>query len=152
MSTEDNKRLIVDFQDRVRAGDIDHAYELITDDFCWEIMGDSVIGGRHDKEGFRKILRAVSTVFPEPPHWDPIGLIAEGDRVAAEAQASGTAYSGFEYRNRYHMLVTCRDGKMCEVKEFMDTKHLLDLMASMKEYNAASSATAPNPPAREHAH
>jgi hypothetical protein len=140
--TDANKALVVEFIRRFETGDLDHAFELLADEFRWEVMGDSPIAGVHDKPTIRAIAQGVVDVFPTPPRWTPTNVIAEADQVAVEAVSSGDAVSGFAYRNRYHLLATVRDGAMVEVKEYMDTKHVADLMASMAAYTAASASNA----------
>ena len=141
VNTEANKALVVEFIRRFETGDLDHAYELLAEGFRWEVMGDSHIAGVHDKATIRAISQGVVDVFETPPSWTPTNVIAEGDQVACEAVSSGDARSGFRYRNRYHLLVTVRDGLMVQAKEYMDTKHLADLIASMADYTASVAAT-----------
>lgn len=51
-----------------------------------------------------------------------IGAVtAEADRVAVETVTSGTTADGRHYSNAYHYLFTFRDGKIAEVKEYLDT-------------------------------
>lgn len=139
---ETNKRLVIEFIRRFETGDLDHAYELLADDFHWEVMGDSAIAGVHGKAAIRAISQGVVDVFAVPPRWTPTNVIAEGDQVACEAVSSGEARSGFRYRNRYHLLVTVREGLMVEVKEYMDTKQVSDLIASMAARSTGTSERA----------
>jgi ketosteroid isomerase-like protein len=50
-----------------------------------------------------------------------IGLVAEGDKVAAEIRSHAELTDGRIYENQYHMLFTLRQGKIAEVKEYADT-------------------------------
>jgi ketosteroid isomerase-like protein len=52
------------------------------------------------------------------------GLIAEGDKVAVEVVSHGELQNGRTYTNEYHMLMTIRDGRISEVKEYLDTQHV----------------------------
>ena len=51
-----------------------------------------------------------------------LNLTAEDDRVACEAQGFSTMINGKAYNNEYHFLFSFRDGKVCQVKEYLDTK------------------------------
>ena len=51
-----------------------------------------------------------------------LNLTAEDDRVAVEAKGRSTEVSGKEYNNEYHFLIFFRDGKVCRMKEYLDTK------------------------------
>ena len=44
------------------------------------------------------------------------------DRVAVEAKSDATFTSGRTYRNDYVFMFTLHDGKITEVKEYMDTE------------------------------
>lgn len=51
-------------------------------------------------------------------------LIAEGDMVAAQfVLAAITAARGEPYENFYHFLYRCRDGKVVEYWEYVDTRY-----------------------------
>ena len=49
-------------------------------------------------------------------------MIAEDDRVAAEVKGDAVHASGQVYQNEYHFLVTLKDNKIIELKEYMDTQ------------------------------
>ena len=48
-------------------------------------------------------------------------VTAEGERVAIEAVTSGTTADGRHYSNAYHYLFVFRDGRIIQVKEYLDT-------------------------------
>jgi len=52
------------------------------------------------------------------------GLIAEGDKVAVEVESYGELQNGRVYNNEYHFSITIRDGKISEVREYLDTQHV----------------------------
>ena len=54
-------------------------------------------------------------------------LVAEGDKVAAEAVSYGKLASGRVYNNYYHFLIVVRDGKIARLNEYMDTYHAKDI-------------------------
>ena len=47
---------------------------------------------------------------------------AEGDRVAVEISGEAIHASGETYNNQYHFLLRIQDGKILELKEYMDTQ------------------------------
>jgi hypothetical protein len=51
------------------------------------------------------------------------GLVAEGDRVAAEVESHGELRNGRVYEQQYHFLLTFRAGKVAAVREYLDTQH-----------------------------
>ena len=56
-------------------------------------------------------------------------ITAEGDRVALESRTEGTLPDGRVYTNAYHYLFTFRDGKVLQVKEYMDTQAAAEFFA-----------------------
>ena len=59
-------------------------------------------------------------------------LTAEGDRVAAEVESYGENPDGSIYNNEYHLLFVVSDGKMQQVKEYLDTQHTFDVFLAGK--------------------
>ncbi|TAK98828.1 MAG: nuclear transport factor 2 family protein [Rhodospirillaceae bacterium] len=61
---------------------------------------------------------------------DVLGLTAEEDRIAMEAESHVlNPTNGRLYNNFYHYLFRVRDGKITLFKEYQDTLHLFDYMA-----------------------
>ena len=56
-------------------------------------------------------------------------MIAEGNKVAVEFASYGDHVSGKTYTNAYHFLIIIEDRKLVEVKEYMDTLHLHQLLS-----------------------
>ena len=52
-----------------------------------------------------------------------VGMLAEGDRVAAELQSHAVTTSGKVYNNQYHILFVIRDGRIVKVREYLDPMH-----------------------------
>ena len=48
--------------------------------------------------------------------------------LAAEVESFGKHVNGKSYNYKYHFLIVLKDGKFKEVKEYMDTLHLHDLL------------------------
>ena len=53
-----------------------------------------------------------------------LGMLSEGDKVAAEVQGYGKLTDGAIYDNFYHFLFQIHDGKIVRVREYLDTKHV----------------------------
>jgi len=69
---------------------------------------------------------------------DVVGMVAEGDQVAAELRAHAVTKAGRTYDNRYHMLYTLRDGQIAAVREFTDLMTIQDVF-----YSPSAEASAP---------
>lgn len=51
-----------------------------------------------------------------------VSSLAEGDRVALEVTSSGDLKNGRRYRQEYHFVMEFRDGRICAVREYLDTQ------------------------------
>lgn len=142
MSIEINKQLVRDFATRFSAADWEGLAELLADDFRWivpavaNMQSDSLqavlpggLAGDRSKEETLAIFRNTVLGCRDQQFTIAIGsMTAEGDRVSAEAEGDATSVvNGRHYRNRYHYLMTMRDGKIAEFREYQDTLHTADV-------------------------
>ncbi|HIF10255.1 MAG TPA: hypothetical protein EYQ81_10740 [Sneathiellales bacterium] len=49
-------------------------------------------------------------------------VIAEGDKVVIEAKGKARAKNGKDYNNDYCIIYTVRDGKICDIRENLDSE------------------------------
>ncbi|WP_039019577.1 nuclear transport factor 2 family protein [Halocynthiibacter namhaensis] len=122
----ENKELVANFIETMRLSDVAKLTTLITDDFSWWIAGKPEYlqtAGEHDKEFFLGFFAGGADLFPNGAEFSVSGMIAEGDKVAAEARMVAQTAMGSQYDNSYHFLFTLRDGKIARMKEYMDTHH-----------------------------
>jgi ketosteroid isomerase-like protein len=80
------------------------------------------ISGEHPRAEAIEGMGGIFAVFPEGIRFDVTASTAQGERVAVEAESHGDHVSGIHYNNRYHFLVVVRDGKIRELREYMDTQ------------------------------
>lgn len=64
--------------------------------------------------------------FHEPPTITVERVVVDGNSAAAQFHAQGETLSGKMYDNRYALLMTIEGGKITEMREFFDTKHVID--------------------------
>jgi ketosteroid isomerase-like protein len=129
MSTaEENKRRTRTFIDAIQRGDADEIADTYADDGRVVTMGNTLISGTRDKSEIRQFAGGVLDAFPDGMTYKILNMTAEDDRVAVEATSEGLHVSGQLYRNHYHFLFTWRDGKLLELKEFMDTEAATDIL------------------------
>ena len=130
MSTEQNKAVAAAFFDRFTASDIEGALSTMTDDATWWIPGkpeSSPTAGLYPKQRIARLFRAMLARLTDGLKMSVISSIAEGDKVALEVLSSGDLTNGRSYRQEYHFLMTCREGKICSVREYLDTQHAHDV-------------------------
>ena len=127
MSTEENKRLASRFFERYDANDIAGALDLLADDATWWIAGkpgELPAAGVHDKEQISRVFHRMEGRLKNGLRMKVKSAIAEGDRVALEIESHGELQNGRVYNNEYHTIVTVRDGKIRQVREYLDTQHV----------------------------
>lgn len=127
METEENKRIVSEWFGRLGAGDVAGAFDMLSEDATWWIAGgiEKTPGaGEHTKEQARRLLSNMGRQLKDGLRMTVRGMIAEGDRVAAEVTSRGELRGGEVYANEYHFALTLRGGKIAQVREYMDTKHV----------------------------
>ena len=123
-----NKDIVTEFFRQVTNGNMHKAFELVDDHVSWWIPGTLPFSGTKTKEQYFQVVSAIQKGFPEGFSIVVISLIAEGNKVAAEAKSSGRHVNGKDYNNKYHFLFEIENGKIISVKEYMDTLHLYQLI------------------------
>ncbi len=121
-----DKELVAAFIEAMRISDVAKLSGMITDDFSWWIAGKPEYlqtAGEHDKDFFIGFFGGGADLFPNGTEFTVTGMIAEGDKVAAEANMKATTAMGTQYDNSYHFLFTIQGGKIVRMKEYMDTHH-----------------------------
>jgi membrane protein len=127
--TDSNKQIVMSFFNAISAGRIEAAFAMVADDVTWWVPGELPVSGTKTKDQYRTVLATNQAEFPTTITFHVQGLTAEDDRVAAEVVATGDHTNGKRYNNHCHALFTIRNGQIVAVNEYMDTKHLHDLIA-----------------------
>src|SRR5262249_11261949 len=89
MSVEQNRKVAADLFARLSAGDIPGALALMTDDLAWTIVGrreDLPTAGTYNKQRLEKLMKAMLSQTKSPMTFTLTGQVAEGDKVAVEAE------------------------------------------------------------------
>ena len=123
--TRANRETALRFIERLGAGVLDDA--LLVDDPRWWVPGLGTVG-REDFEGF---VRGFHGLCAAPPRMTIVGVTAEGDRVAVEAECEAELRDGVRYRNTYHFLLEFEDGKIKLAKEYNDTRHSTETVGAL---------------------
>lgn len=125
---EENKQRVLDFFEALNAADGERiAAAYAPDGRCWT-SGNTLISGVLSRDQIVAGAAAVLDVFPQGLAFTVHAMTAEGERVAVEAESKGLHVSGVEYRNLYHFLFEFRAGKLLELKEYMDTEVITDVL------------------------
>lgn len=130
MGTEENKTLIRQFMADFTAGNLPAAFGAMSDQATWWVAGNFPLSGTYSKQKFGELVAGLIEVLPKGLRLTPIGMTAEGNRVAVEAESYGPHKNGKVYQNKYHFLFEIRDGKIQAVREYLDTMHTNEVFCS----------------------
>jgi ketosteroid isomerase-like protein len=126
----DNIRLVTDLFARMRAGDVRGMLQLFAEDATWLVPGKPErfpTAGTFDRERFGRLIERMRERGETELLISITRIVADGDQLAVEAEASMDLKNGRKYRQNYHFAIECRDGKVGRVREYLDTQHSHDV-------------------------
>jgi len=126
MSIEENKAIALKLFENLSNLKIEAILDALADDGRWWVLGGTYFGHTLNKDQFRKQLKALATAVPGGLNLKISRVIAEGDSVMVEAEGRGQTAGNKLYNNHYVWVLTLRDGKVLEGREYMDTLHVLE--------------------------
>ena len=126
---EANKATVARFLEIFSQGDVEKTLNALTDDVTWWVSGGiNGMSGSYDKDGFGKLIGGVADVYVAPLRITPTSMVAEGDRVAVEADSYAELKDGRVYDPRCHFLFqVAPDERIALVHEYLDTKLAYDI-------------------------
>lgn len=136
---QQNKRRVEDFFDALNRGDVAALVSAYADDGQLTTMGGTLISGTYGKAQIQAAAGGIFEAFPQGLRFFVKAMTAENERVAVEAESDGLHASGQHYSNQYHFLFRFRDGKVVELKEYMDTERVTDILCGGQRPPAAPS-------------
>lgn len=127
-----NEDLVREFFATLSTGDLEKLRMLIHTDGSWEVMARDVPGAGKTVGGDAVVddfLAPVRGMFePGDPKISFRTVISAGNMVAAETMADGMLSNGNEYHNRYCWMIEIKDGKVCHLREYMDTAYIMSVV------------------------
>jgi ketosteroid isomerase-like protein len=130
MSAEDNKKVVLGFFENMNAGNGAAVLGALADSATWWVAGNFALSGTKTKAQFAQLIGELGARIDGALRVTPVGVTAEGDRVAVEAESYARMKNGKTYQNKYHFLFVVRDGKIQQVKEYLDTMHANEVLCS----------------------
>jgi ketosteroid isomerase-like protein len=121
MSAAENKKLMQEIFAGLAVGDRSLFRQSVTDSYRIVVMGRSSWSQTIEGDALRKYLEYVRARFSAPGKTIPERFIADGDIVAVEARGDNYSASGERYDNQYCLIFRFEDGKIAEMREYMDT-------------------------------
>ncbi|MGH9158697.1 MAG: nuclear transport factor 2 family protein [Vicinamibacteraceae bacterium] len=128
---EDNKAIAIRWLESVGSGDIEAFKALVTDDVVHEVMGTSVLSGVRTLDDLVELAEGLFQATKNGLRFDILDVTAEEDRVAVHFEGSSELLNGSVYNNAYHLLFRLRDGKVCRVWEYTDTKYVDEVLGPL---------------------
>jgi uncharacterized protein len=123
----DPKHVVRRYLDALVAGDLETIRDSFAEDAVWTIHGDLPFAGPwHGRDAIvDEFLTAVGGSLYEPGSvaFEFPTLIGEGDTVALEWRVRARTATGGDYANAYCGLFVVRDGRIAEVREYLDTRY-----------------------------
>jgi uncharacterized protein len=122
-----NKAIVAEYMETFGSGDIESAMEFFTDDATWWVAGSLPgISGLYPIQKYGEMSSGFAKEcdgerIPMIPRED--GWVAEGNKVAVEARTDVGVSNGRHYDNHYHYVFILEDGKIKEVREYLDSDH-----------------------------
>lgn len=125
----DPKAAVTRFLEVFSEGNVEKTLDALSDDVIWWVSGKlDGMSGSYDKAGFGTLIGGVADVYVHPLRITPISMVAEGNRVAVEADSFAELKDGRVYDPRCHFLFeVAPDGRVSAVREYLDTKHAFDI-------------------------
>ncbi|MGO9058194.1 MAG: nuclear transport factor 2 family protein [Candidatus Binataceae bacterium] len=121
-----NKAIALKLFENLSNMKIEAVLDALADDGRWWVLGGTYFGQTLNREQFRKQLKALATAVPNGLNLKISRVIAEGDDVMVEAEGGAQTAANKLYNNHYVWVLTLRDGKVLEGREYMDTLHVLE--------------------------
>lgn len=124
MTIEANKQLVRDTWGAVSAGDVDGFMRRLADDVTWTFFGTHRFAGtfKGRDELVKQLFAPLGAELADGIKVHIDSLTAEGDRVVMEARGEALTKSGQSYNNNYCIVVTLREGKVAQVREYLDSE------------------------------
>jgi len=110
--------------DGLSKGNFEPFTEVMAEDFRWRWMGTGQWSHTFDgrESVINELFAAVKSTLTEPFEVIAHRFIAEGDYVVIEHTGQNTTIEGKPYNNKYCWVCRFSEGKLLELREYMDTE------------------------------
>lgn len=126
MSIEQNKLTALQFFSSISARDRDGYLSLLDNEALWWIAGNPETmpaAGTLNKDQAELMIAHMNSQLADGLKLSVKSITAEEDRVSVEVESYGELRNGRIYKQQYHFLLRFRDGKIINIKEYLDTQH-----------------------------
>ena len=131
MSMEENKALAAQLIVALSTGDADAMGRLVDDDCQWWVTGFPRHRTMSRPQMVRGVKAIIDQVLPGGFNMTVLGMTAEGDRVAVEAESRAYTTANKLYNNFYHFLFVFRDGRVILGREYTNPSHAIEVLGDV---------------------
>lgn len=132
MNNLSNKQQMQHVFAEMAKGNLAPLTDIMAENMQWSWMGTET--WTHSFKGketvVNELLAAVKATLTEPFEVVPHCFIAEGDYVVIEHTGKNTTPDGRPYHNRYCWVCRFSDGKLRELREYMDTELVTNIFGT----------------------
>jgi ketosteroid isomerase-like protein len=123
MSAAENKEIVQTMYAELAKGNLWKYLAPLAEDVRFSLIGATRFSGTFTgKTTYEKLLRDLTPLFDGRAILTPINFIAEGDSVVVELRGKSTTATGKPYNNTYCIVFRFANGKVQEIKEYLDTE------------------------------
>jgi len=123
VSAAENKQVVRRYFEAMRTGAAELP-ELLSDDVTWWVPPSSELAGLHaGKPAVLRLMAGGTDLYDasQPMQVEIERMVAEDDWVAVQMTLEARTAAGEDYRNHYHFAFRLCEGRICEVREHLDT-------------------------------
>jgi len=130
MTAAENKAIVTAIYDAMAQGDGRPLNAAMAEDFTWILEGSGPWSRTwHGRDAVRRdLLKPLFAQFATPYHCRADRIIAEGDTVVVLAKGEVRTTAGKPYNNSYCFVIRMRDGEMIELREYLDTELVAEVL------------------------
>lgn len=130
-TASDSRAVLQSYLDALLAGDLDKIADSFAEDATWTLHGTLPLAGvRRGRTAIVEFLCSAGSLYAPGTQSFSFGdITAEGERAVLEWRVSGTsAATGLRYDNEYCGVFVIRDGRIAEVREYLDSLHAAETL------------------------
>lgn len=124
MVNMDNKQLVHAVMDALTRSDKAPLLDAMAEEVRWRWMGTAEWSKTFEgkSEVVEQLFGAVEETLSDSGRTQVRNIIAEGDHVAVEHSGQSETPDGRRYDNNYCWIFTLSEGRITEIREYMDTQ------------------------------
>jgi ketosteroid isomerase-like protein len=123
-TSESNKKIVLNGYAALKVGHVAGYLDSLAEDVTITYFGNHLFTGtyRGKADIIGNYVPLLLARLDGPIKITVTNAIAEGDQVFVEAQGESRTKDGLSYNNLYGIVLRLRDGKIAEIREYMDTE------------------------------